>query len=106
MRSDFGIEVNLLGLERSVWDQNHVTGTGYQIPRPGTASVLADGDPGRRPELYTRISTCSSVRTTGQRRRQPRTRTDPRVGEYIDAMVPLEPGSPENQAAVQEFLQY
>ncbi len=107
MWSDFGIEVNLLGLERSVWDQNHVTGTGYQISTPWYSFVLADGDSWsqvrtRHPDLYMPIGEDYRAKGGSNHERV----NDPKVGEYIDAMVPLEPGSPENQAAVQEFLQY
>lgn len=107
MWSDFGIEVNLLGLERSVFDQNHVTGTGYQISTPWYSFVLADGDSWpqtrtRHPDLYMPIGEDYRAKGGSNHERV----NDPRVGEFIDAMVPLEPGSPENQEVVQEFLQY
>lgn len=107
MWSDFGIEVNLLGLERSVFDQNHVTGTGYQISTPWYSFVLADGDSWpqtrtRHPDLYMPIGEDYRAKGGSNHERV----NDPKVGEFIDAMVPLEPGSPENQEVVQEFLQY
>lgn len=107
MWSDFGIEVNLLGLERTVFDQNHVTGTGYQISTPWYSFVLADGDSWpqtrtRHPDLY--VPNGEDYRALGGSNHE--RVNDPKVGEYIDSMVALEPGTPENQAVVQEFLQY
>ena len=44
MWSDFGIDVNLVGLERSVWDQNNRGRSVSRSARRGIASSLASGD--------------------------------------------------------------
>ncbi len=106
MWSDFGIEVNLLGLERSVWDQNHVTGQ-YEVSTPWYSFALASGDSwpevrGWHPDLY--VPNGEDFRSLGGNN-HPRI-NDPTVGEYIDAMVPLDPSSEENFDVNREFLKY
>jgi peptide/nickel transport system substrate-binding protein len=106
MWSDFGIKVNLLGLERSVWDQNHVTGQ-YEVSTPWYSFALASGDSwpevrGWHPDLY--VPNGEDYRSLGGVN-HPRI-NDPVVGEYIDAMVGLEPDSPENFEINTEFLKY
>ncbi|MEZ4617137.1 MAG: hypothetical protein R2867_16740 [Caldilineaceae bacterium] len=56
MWSDFGIEVDLQGLERSVWDQNNFVGQ-FNVTTPWTSFALAFGRlPGRKFVVYTQIS--------------------------------------------------
>jgi len=106
MWSDFGIEVNLLGLERSVWDQNHVTGQ-FQVSTPWTSFVLASGDSwpeirGRHPDFY--VPNGEDHRSKGGNNFM--RINDPKVGEFIDAMAGVNPDSPENYQLVQDFAKY
>ena len=58
--SDFGIDVNLQGLERSVWDQRTQTGD-YQIAFPGAALRCAcQGDSGRNSALHRIITSLAA----------------------------------------------
>lgn len=106
MWSDFGIEVNLLGLERSVWDQNNFVGQ-FDISTPWYSFALASGDawPEVRawhPQFY--APNGEDFRPLGGNsimRLQ-----DPQVGEYIDAMAVLDPSSEENFQLSREFMQY
>jgi peptide/nickel transport system substrate-binding protein len=106
MWSDFGIEVDLQGLERSVWDQNHFVGQ-FDMSTPWYQFALASGDawPEVRawhPQFY--APNGEDYRPLGGNsimRLQ-----DPRVGELIDAMVPLDPTSEENFQAGRDFVQY
>ncbi|MCS6827904.1 MAG: ABC transporter substrate-binding protein [Caldilinea sp.] len=106
MWSDFGIDVKLLGLERSVWEQNNAVGQ-FQVSTPWFSFVLADGDSwpqvrGWHPRFY--VPNGEDSRSTGGSNI---TRiNDPKVGEFIDAMVSAPPGSPENTEITTEFLKY
>lgn len=103
---DFGITVNLLGLERSVWDQNNFVGQ-FDISTPWYSFALASGDSwpetrGWHPRYY--VPNGEDHRGLGGNsimRLQ-----DPQVGEYIDAMAALDPTSEENFEVVREFLEY
>lgn len=104
--ADFGIDVNLLGLERSVWDQNNIVGQ-YDISTPWYSFVLASGDAwpevrGWHPQYY--VPMPEDHRSLGGNSIM--RLNDPQVGEYIDAMAELSPDSPENFETVTEFLQY
>lgn len=106
MWSDFGIEVNLLGLERSVWDQNHVTGQ-YEVSTPWYSFALASGDSwpevrGWHPQYY--VPNGEDYRSLGGNN-HPRI-NDPKIGEFIDAMAAADPSSEENIQINQEFLKY
>ena len=106
MWSDFGIEVNLLGLERSVWDQNHVTGQ-YEVSTPWYAFALASGDSwpevrGWHPDLY--VPNGEDYRALGGNN-HPRIK-DEKAGEYIDAMIGVDPDSQENIDVNTEFLKH
>ncbi|MBV7328217.1 hypothetical protein KFU94_08135 [Chloroflexi bacterium TSY] len=104
MWSDFGIEVNLLGLERSVWSQNHVEGQ-FQVSTPWTSFALASDDAwpnvrGWHPDFY--VPNGEDYRSLGGgnfARIQ-----DPKFGELIDAMAAVGPDSAENHEIVTEFL--
>ncbi len=106
MWSDFGIEVNLLGLERSVWNQNNAVGQ-FQISTPWYSWVLASGDSwpqirGWHPDFY--VPNGEDVATTGGG--DIARLNDPKVGEFIDAMVGVSPDSEENIQLAQDFLKY
>ncbi len=104
--ADFGIDINLLGLERSVWDQNNFVGQ-FDMSTPWYSFVLASGDawPEVRawhPQYY--VPNGEDNRALGGNsimRLQ-----DPKVGEYIDAMAALSPDSEENIQVIQDFLKY
>jgi peptide/nickel transport system substrate-binding protein len=106
MWSDFGIEVNLLGLERSVWNQNNLVGQ-FDISTPWYSFALASGDSwpevrGWHPQYYApNGEDYSPLGGNSIMRLQ-----DPQVGEYIDAMAVLDPGSEENLQLNREFIQY
>lgn len=106
MWSDFGIEVNLLGLERSVWSQNHVTGQ-FQVSTPWTSFALASGDAwpnvrGWHPQYY--VPNGEDYRSLGGENFA--RINDPRFGELIDAMAAADPASEENYQITQEFLKH
>lgn len=106
MWSDFGIDVNLQGLERSVWDQNNFVGQ-FDISTPWYSFALASSDawPEVRawhPKYY--APNGEDYRPLGGNsimRLQ-----DPKVGEYIDQMAVLDPSSEENLNLSREFVQY
>lgn len=107
MWSDFGIDVNLQGLERNVWDQNHVIGQ-YQVSTPWHSFALASGDAwpeirGYHPDFY--VPNGEDYRSLGSGLNHMRI-NDPALGDFIDAMADLNPESDENVEVVQEFLKY
>ncbi|MBZ0302652.1 MAG: ABC transporter substrate-binding protein, partial [Anaerolineae bacterium] len=106
MWSDFGIDINLQGLERSVWDQNHVVGQ-FQMSTPWHVFVLPSGDvwPQLRswdPKYY--VPSGEDYRSLGGGNEE--RINDPKIGEYLDAMAQLNPDSEENYALNREFLEY
>lgn len=106
MWSDFGIDVNLSGLERNVWDQNHFVGQ-FEVSTPWTTFALASGDfwpevRGRHPQYYAPAG--EDYRPLGGDSLQ--RLNDPMIGEFIDRMAGLEPTSEENFEVNREFLQY
>jgi peptide/nickel transport system substrate-binding protein len=109
MWSDFGIDVNLSGLERSVWEQNMFVGQ-LDISTPWKTFVLADGDSwpevrGLHPDFY--VPNGEDVRSGGGDAYIQSIRLqDPKIGELIDQMAVLEPESPENIEVSTEFLKY
>lgn len=106
MWADFGIEVNLLSLERSVWEQNNFVGQ-YDVSTPWTSFALASGDAwpeirGLHPEFY--VANGEDYRSLGGSNLA--RINDPAVGEFLDAMAAVEPDSEENYEIVREFLQH
>jgi peptide/nickel transport system substrate-binding protein len=104
--SAFGIEVNLMGLERSVWDQNNFVGQ-YDISTPWYAFVLASGDSwpqvrGWHPQYYVPVGEDSRSLGGNSITRL----RDERVGELIDAMALVDPASAENFELTREFLEH
>jgi peptide/nickel transport system substrate-binding protein len=104
--STFGIEVNLMGLERSVWDQNNFVGQ-FDISTPWYAFVLASGDswPQVRawhPQYYVPVGEDSRSLGGNSITRL----RDERVGELIDAMALVDPASEENFELTREFLEH
>ncbi len=108
MWSDFGIEVELSGLERNVWDQNHFVGQ-WEMSTPWNTFALASGDAwpevrGIHPKYYVPIG--EDYRPAGGDGFQASRLQDPKIGEFIDQMASLDPASNENIAVNTEFLQY
>jgi peptide/nickel transport system substrate-binding protein len=106
MWGEFGITVNLQGLERSVWEQNGRVGQ-YDISTPWYSFALANGDSwpevrGWHTDLY--VPNGENFQTSGGGNLI--RISDPQIGEYIDSMVPINPDDPANFELVQEFLQY
>lgn len=106
MWSDFGIDVNLSGLERSVWEQNYFVGQ-FEVDTPWTSFALASGDfwpevRARHPRYYAPVG--EDYRPLGGNGRQ--RLQDEAVGEFIDTMAGLDPSSQENIDVNTEFLQY
>ena len=103
--SEFGINVDLQGLERSVWSQNSAMGQ-YDIYTPWVTFALASGDAwpqiqSLRPDRYAPIGT--DVRTTGGTNYRV---NDPEIGTFIEKMEAVSPDSEENFELVREFLKY
>lgn len=104
--ADFGIDVDLQGLERSVWDQNNFVGQ-FDMSTPWYTFALASGDswPEVRawhPQYY--VPNGEDHRSKGGNsimRLQ-----DPKIGEFIDAMAAVSPDSEENIQINQDFLKY
>jgi peptide/nickel transport system substrate-binding protein len=108
MWSDFGITVNLQGLERSVWEQNSYTGQ-YDISTPWYSYPLANGDvwPDSRPlhpDLYAPIGEDS--RAVGSGFLGIGRINDPQIGEFLDAMIPINPDDPASAELNTDFLKY
>jgi peptide/nickel transport system substrate-binding protein len=108
MWSDFGIDVNLQGLERSVWDQNRFVGQ-FEVSTPWYSIANPDGDgwpvlQQLHPKYY--VPNGEDARTTGGGWYNVARINDPKLGEMIDAMQNLFPDSEENHQAVRDFLQY
>jgi peptide/nickel transport system substrate-binding protein len=106
MWSDFGIDVNLVGLERSVFDQNNLVGQ-FEVSTPWYSWVLASGDswPQVRqwhPDFYVPKGEPSNSTGGSNIARI----NDPQWGEYIDAMVPVNPDSEENIQITTDMLKY
>lgn len=106
MWSDFGIDVNLQGLERNVWNQNHVVGQ-YQVSTPWYSFALASGDSwpeirGWHPDFYVPNGEDYRSKGGGNLARI----NDPKIGEFIDAMASINPDSEDNIALVKDFLEY
>ena len=103
MWSDFGIDVDLQGLERSVRDQNMFVGQ-YQVMGDWEVFVLPSGDAwpqirGLHSQYF--VPNGEDYRSLGGGnigRVQ-----DSVVDELIDAMVDVSPDSEENVALVQDF---
>jgi len=106
MWGEFGITVNLQGLERTVWEQNAYVGQ-YDISTPWLSYVQANGDAwpavrGLHPDLYTPSGEDShSTGYVGLGRIN-----DPQIGEFIDAMVPINPDDPAATELNIDFLKY
>lgn len=108
MWSNFGIEVNLQGAERSVWDQNRYVGQ-FGITTMWLSFALADGDtwPQLRelhPSYYTPLG--EDARNTGGGWFNTTRINDPQLGEMIDAMALTAPGSEESLQTSQDFFKY
>jgi peptide/nickel transport system substrate-binding protein len=103
--SKFGINVNLQGLERSVFDQNVAVGQ-TQIYTPWFSWSLASGDAwpqiqSLRSDRYAPIG--EDVRTTGGTGFRMK---DPEIDNFIAEMEKVSPESEENFEMVREFLKY
>jgi len=84
----FGIDVNLQGLERSVWDQNRFVGQ-FQVTTPWYSIANPDGDgwpvlQQLHPKYY--VPNGQDIRTTGGGWYNTARINDPKLGEMIDAM--------------------
>ena len=107
MWSDFGIDVTLSGLERSVWDQNRFVGQ-YDVQTPWYSAALASGDGwpeirGYHSEYY--VPNGEDYRSKGGQQNAQRIQ-DPKFDELIDAMATADPASQENFDLVTEWLQH
>jgi len=109
MWSDFGIDVDLQGLERNVWDQNYFVGQ-FEVFTPWRTFALASGDfwpevQGMHPDYYVPLG--EDVRPAGGNAFMQASRMqDPQIGEFIDQMATTDPASDENIEINTEFLQY
>ena len=103
--SKFGINVNLQGLERSVWDQNNAMGQ-FGITTLWYSWSLADGDSwpqiqGLRQDRYAPVGT--DIRTKGGNSMR---MSDPKITKFITDMEKVSPQSKDNTQLVQDFLKY
>lgn len=108
MWSDFGIDVNLQGLERSVWDQNRYTGQ-YGLTAMWNSFALTDSDMWPQvQQLHSRyyVPNGEDARTSGGGWLNTTRLNDPKIDEFIDKMATLEPGSEESTALNMDFLKY
>ena len=109
MWSDFGIDVNLQGLERAVWEQNYFVGQ-VDVYTPWLNMALASGDSwpevrGYHPQYY--VPNGEDVRPAGGNAFfQGMRLNDAQLGEYIDQMATLEPGTDESVAVATEMFEY
>ena len=106
MWSDFGIDVDLQGLERSVWEQNEWVGQ-VEVSVPWMSFVLPDGDAwpnlrGWHSEFF--VPNGEDYRSSGGANR-PRIE-DASLDPMIDAMAVTNPDDPANVALVQDFLKH
>lgn len=106
MWADFGVDVNLLSLERSVFDQNTFVGQ-FNVSTPWISFALANGDAwpqirGYHPQFY--VPNGEDFRGLGGAN-QARI-NDPKIGELLDAMAAVPPESEENYELVRDLLKY
>ncbi len=106
MWSDFGIDVNLQGLERNVWNQNNYVGQ-FEVSTPWFSFAQASGDSwpetrGWHDRYYVPIG--EDYRSLGGL--DLARLNDPQIGEFIDAMAVVDPSSAENIQITQDLLQY
>lgn len=109
MWSDFGIDVNLQGLERNIWESNLFTGN-FDVSTPWESFVLASGDAWPEARLqHSRyyVPVGEDLRTGGSNAYFTNSRLqDANMDELIDQMATLNPESEENIATNIEFLEY
>ncbi len=106
MWSDFGIDVELQGLERSVWSANFNVGQ-FEVDSPWTSQVLPDGDGWPNVQSYHSkyyVPAGENYNALGGGR--PERLADPVLDELIDAMETVHPEDPQNVTLMQEFLQH
>jgi peptide/nickel transport system substrate-binding protein len=108
MWGDFGIEVNLQGAERSVWNQNRYVGQ-FGITTMWLSFALADGDTWPQvnqlhPRYYVPLG--EDTRDKGNDWFATTRINDPKLGEMIDAMALTAPGSEESLQVSQDFVKY
>ncbi len=104
--ADFGIDVDLQGLERSVWDQNNFVGQ-FDMSTPWYSFALASGD--SWPEVrawHPQYYVPNGEDHRGKGGNSIMRLQDPKVGEFIDAMAAVSPDSEENIQINQDFLKY
>lgn len=106
MWADFGVDVNLLSLERSVFDQNTIVGQ-FNISTPWISFSLANGDAwpqirGYHPEFY--VPNGEDYRSLGGGGMH--RINDPKLGELLDAMAAVPPESEENYEITRDLLKY
>lgn len=108
MWSDFGIDVNLQGLERQSWDTNRFLGQ-YGLTTMWHSFALTDGDMWPQvQQIHSRyyLPNGEDIRPSGQAWVNTTRLRDPRIDEMIDRMATLEPGTEESVALNREFLRY
>ena len=106
MWDDFGIDVELQGLERSVWSSNFNVGT-FELDSPWLSFVLPDGDgwsvmQSWHSKYY--VPAGENYNALGGGR--PERLQDPVIDELIDAMESLHPQDPQNLELIHQFLQH
>ncbi len=103
---DFGIEVNLQGVERSVWDQNRLVGQ-YMMSVPWTSFPDPSGDiwqaiRGFHSDFYVPNGEPFNSKGGGNEYHL----KDPKIDEFIDQLGAADPQSPDTVVLAQDFLKY
>ncbi len=106
MWNDFGIDVELQGLERSVWSANFNVGQ-FEVDSPWTSQVLPDGDGWPNVQSYHSkyyVPAGENYNALGGGR--PERLQDMALDELIDTMETVHPEDPQNVTLMHEFLQH
>ncbi|MBZ0292746.1 MAG: ABC transporter substrate-binding protein [Anaerolineae bacterium] len=109
MWSDFGIDVKLQGLERAVWESNLYTGQ-FQMNVPWFAFAQVSGDawPDSRniDPATTYVPVGEDTRTVGGNYMAASRLQDPKISEFIDSMIPINPDDPASVELATDFYKY
>ena len=106
MWQDFGIDVELQGLERSVWSANFNVGQ-FEVDSPWTSQALPDGDGWPNVQSYHSkyyVPAGENYNALGGGR--PERLQDTALDELIDTMETVHPEDPQNVTLMHEFLQH
>jgi peptide/nickel transport system substrate-binding protein len=106
MWGDFGIDVDLQGVERSVYDQNNFVGQ-FQVNAPWTSFADPSGDiwqaiRGQHSDFYVPMPEDYRSKGGGNYMRL----QDPAIDAFIDALGAADPQSPDTVVLAQDYLKH